>query len=660
MPAVSHSPIARLRAWGRAALLGLALLAPAQALRIVDYNLLNYPGPSGSARAVHFRTILEPLGADVIVAQEIVSPTGPAQFLEEVLDVMEPDQWATVPFIDGNDSDASLFYKPERVQFLEQWAFYPNPAQPLRYIHVYRLKPADYESDACELRIYTGHLKASTGYEEQRLAECIGIRDSMNAMPAGTRALICGDLNFYTQASEPGYAKLLEDQPNNVGRVYDLLPAGDWHDGEAFAPYHTQSPCRSGTCASGAATGGMDDRFDFILPTYNLGTGQGLAVIPGTCVPVGNDGLHLNLNITDPPVIPEGGTYAGALQLASDHLPLRIDLQVPARISADAALAFDPVIVGAPAPAHHQWIGNTAEAPADSLDCDFSPPPGFGAPGGLTVAAGEAQPAEITMLTATAGPRVGTLIVASDAPDDPAHEVELTGAVLDHAAASLDSLTALLAATVDFGEHEPGGFEPQSVRVFNLGYDEYQARLWLNAATLTGADDRFLLVDGFAGHLIAGAGHQMPVAFDDQDADPDSTYTATLVLGSSDEPLPGALPQPDLEVTLRARVLAGQAGVDGPASVMATRLHDPSPSPLTGATVLRLDVARAVDGSIAIFDPSGRRAATLHRGILGAGSHALTWDGRSDDGAAAAAGMYFVRFSAPGLRPQTVRLVVVR
>jgi hypothetical protein len=532
MPLTAPRP-ARPLALCCAVLAALLLGAPALALRVIDYNLLNYPGSTGTSRAPFYRTVLAPLDADIIVAEEICSAAGPTQFLNEVLQVMEPGEWATAPFVDGHDTDASIFYKPAKVQFLEQSAFYPNPSNPLRYVHVYRMVPAGYDSPGSELRIYAAHLKASQGYESQRLAECIGIRDHLNAMPAGTHALLCGDLNFYEESTEPGYAKLLESQAINIGRLYDLLPGGDWHDNPSPAVYHTQSPCRSGTCASGAATGGMDDRFDFILPTLTLGTGQGMAMIPGTCLAAGNDGLHLNLNITDDPVIPEGEAYATALQLASDHLPLRADLQVPARIATDALLAFDPVIVGAPAPVRELLIANPAEPPADALDCAFAPPSGFGAPSGLTVAPGDAQVAPITLATVSAGPKNGTLTIASDAPDDATVAVDLTAAVLDHAAASLDSVAIQHACTLDFGEHEPGAFDPQSARVFNAGYHPYQARLAITGAGIAGGDGRFALIDGLDGPPIGGSGQDFVLTFD--------PAGATLTVTSVDEPLPGAM-----------------------------------------------------------------------------------------------------------------------
>jgi hypothetical protein len=642
------------------AIVALLFFAPAQALRVVDYNILNYPGSSGAARAPYYRTVLGPLDADVIVTEEMASPTGPTQFLNEVLNVLEPGEWATVPFIDGNDTDASLFYKPAKVQFLEQSAFYPNPANHLRYVHVYRVMPVGYASPAAELRIYTAHLKASTGYESQRLAECVGIRDHLNAMPQGTHAMLCGDLNFYTQSAEPGYAKLCESQSNNIGRLYDMLPAGEWHDSPSLAPYHTQSPCRTGACASGGATGGLDDRFDFVLPTLSLGTGQGLAVIPGTCISVGNDGEHLNLSITEGPVIPEGEAYASAIQLASDHLPVRVDLQLPAKIAADAALAFPTVIVGAPAQTRTLVVGNPALEPADALDCVFAPPAGYGAPATLAVAPGASEPATITMGTASAGPRDGSLTILSDAPDNPSLPVGLTGAVLDHAAASLDSLAVVLTEAVDFGDHEAGAFTPQSVRVFNTGYDLYQARLSVEAADVAGGDGRFALVEGLDGPLVAGTGRDFVLTFDAAGAVLDSTYDATLTLASADEPLPGALAQPDLVVSLRARVTSVSSGAGPTPVAIATRLYEPSPNPLMGMTTLRLDLARAVDANVAVYDPAGRCLAILHRGALAPGRHTLSWDGRTTSGALLGSGAYFVRFSAPGLRAQTARVVVVR
>src|SRR5262249_49407721 len=155
---------------------------------------------------------------------------------------------------------------------------------------------------------YAVHLKASMGFEAQRAAEATGLRDSMNMLAPGTHAMVVGDFNLYTGA-EPALTKFLESQADNDGRLHDPLGLQgiSWQDNVDSEPDWTQSPCKTGDtgCASGAATGGLDDRFDLILPTYALKDGTGIELIANSYVAVGNDGQHHNNSIQDPPTIPE-------------------------------------------------------------------------------------------------------------------------------------------------------------------------------------------------------------------------------------------------------------------------------------------------------------------------------------------------------------------
>ncbi|MBK7366331.1 MAG: hypothetical protein IPJ04_00095 [Candidatus Eisenbacteria bacterium] len=60
-----------------------------------------------------------------------------------------------------------------------------------------------------------------------------------------------------------------------------------------------------------------------------------------------------------------------------------------------------------------------------------------------------------------------------------------------------------------------------------------------------------------------------------------------------------------------------------------------------------------------VYDVAGRLVRTLQRGTLTAGAHELEWDGNTDAGRAAEAGLYFVRMTADG-REYGTRLVRVR
>jgi hypothetical protein len=480
----------------------------------------------------------------------------------------------------------------------------------------------------------------------------------MNAMPPETHAMVCGDFNIYSGA-EGAFAKFQENQVDNDGRLYDPLnaPAITWNTA-SLAPIHTQCPCSTCPTGSGFSGGGLDDRFDMFLPTLNLGGSDPLAIVPGSYIPVGNDGLHYNLNITDAPTIPEGAAYATALWNASDHLPSRIDIRLPARISTGPALAFGSVILGAPTQSKDLVVSNTAAPPADSLNCIFDAPAAFGAPGPLAVAATGSAPATVTMSAASVGAKSGNLSIASDDVDHPTTLVGLSGTVLDHAQPSLDSLSVVTAGTLDFGARSAGEFAQMLAAVFNTGYDALHARLSVGAAQIAGGDGRFSIA-AFSPALLAGVGARWAVAFDDAGATLDSTYTATLTFTTADEALPGATARPDLQLALQARVLNGAVAV-GPTLPRVTRLYPPAPNPLVSGSVLRFDLARATNARLEIFDLSGRRVAVLADRAFGPGAYSLRWEGRHDSGLAAGPGLYFVRLTIPGLASQTARLAVVR
>lgn len=657
------------RALALAALLVLTA-ADAHALRIVNHNLLNYPGTTSAARNPLFRTIHAPLAADLVVTQEMATSAsfpdsaGCILFRDQVLNTLEPGAWAMAPFVNGNDTDNGLFYRRSRFTLLGSWAFYPNPANQLRLVSVYRLKVHGY--DNVELRVYSQHLKASSGSanEAQRLAEAIGIRDSMNAVPPGTHAILTGDFNIYS-GTEGAFIKFLESQADNDGRLYDPLnaPFITWNTA-SLASIHTQSPCNGSGCANGAATGGMDDRFDMFLPTLNLNDTEGLDLLAATYKPVGNDGLHYNLAITDAPTIPEGAAYAAALIGVSDHLPIRVDLQLPARGTVPALVAFGTVITGATA-TQPLSIGNIAAGPGDVVDelnIALAPSAGFSADAGPAfVNPGQTVDRVLAMDTATPGVKSGDVVVTSDDPDAPSRSVTLTGTVLAHAVASLDSASAVTAALLDFGTHAAGGFTPLEARVHNLGWNALQARLALASATLAGGAGRFTLVEPFAPALLAGVGQSVAVAFDDAGATTDSLYEATLTFGSADEALPGAAPAAELVVTLRAQVEgSGSVGTPGGAPPTATMLFAPAPNPLRSDSRVRFDLAERGHVALEAYDLAGRRVAGLLEGALEPGRYSVSWNGRGESGAPLGAGLYFVRLTVAGGAARTVRLAIVR
>jgi hypothetical protein len=97
----------------------------------------------------------------------------------------------------------------------------------------------------------------------------------------------------------------------------------------------------------------------------------------------------------------------------------------------------------------------------------------------------------------------------------------------------------------------------------------------------------------------------------------------------------------------------------GVPEAVTIRLHPVRPNPALGTATLRLDLPRAADADVRVFDASGRQVRTVLRGRLPAGSHPLTWDGQLDGGRAAGAGIYWIRARADG-REMSERVVLAR
>ena len=229
----------------------------------------------------------------------------------------------TIPFHDGYTTDNHIFYNPYIIQFLS--ANYISTD--LRDIAEYKIRVPRTDDT---VYVYSAHLKAGNpdiGDEDedlQRLAEVTILRDEqLNKFPQGTKFIVSGDLNLYTSA-EPAYQKLLAEEPGNYGQFFDPIDRpGNWHNSTAFEDIHSQST-RTTDLGDGGSTGGMDDRFDFILVSEPLLE----KVVSSSYKAYGNDGNHFNRAINDGTNSAVSAEVAEALHSASDHLPVIADFDL--------------------------------------------------------------------------------------------------------------------------------------------------------------------------------------------------------------------------------------------------------------------------------------------------------------------------------------------
>jgi endonuclease/exonuclease/phosphatase family metal-dependent hydrolase len=619
----------------------MAAPVPASAVRVCTYNVLNFPGTTGTARTPYFRTVIEELDADVLIVQEMISQTGVNLFLNNVMNYSTPGLYAAGPFVNGPDTDNAIFYKPAVVELVS----HSEISTALRNISEYVLRPVGYTSTEAEFRVYSAHLKASSTSSDQakRLAECTILRDHLNALAGGSSFMLGADLNIRA-STESAYQKLVGSEADNDGRLKDPINTpGTWYNNSYYADVHTQSPRT--LSFGGGATGGMDDRFDQLLISYGLDDGEGMDYLPSTYVAYGNDGLHFNMAINSGTNYAVSAAVANALHEAADHIPVYADFQVPAQLGAPTLLAFGDVIAGYGATMPLS-VQNTALYPADELSYTLSIPAGYtGSTGPFALNEGQGDDHDITMDTSTVGNKSGTLTIDSDDPDRRYWEVSLTGNVLDHAMPSLASGSQELAGSLDFGMHVEGDFEEQALDVWNSGYDTYQALLDVYSYEIVGADGRFGFSGGALPVEIGAVSEEFALEFDAQGATTDSLYTATLTFHTRDDQgVAGAASLSDLTVTLTAYVESGTS-VPGDASApLGLALASRNPFATQADLVLSLPDAR--DSRIDVYDVRGRLVTTLLSRRLPAGEHNVTWNGTDRSGRNVSSGIYFVRASA--------------
>jgi endonuclease/exonuclease/phosphatase family metal-dependent hydrolase len=305
----------------------------------MTWNLLGYGASVTSDRKDAYKQILNHVEPDIVVAQEVENTASASDFLTSVLNAADgPGGYAMADFVDYvPDSDCALYYKTDKITYNAGVDFAVLPTA-LRNIMRWKVGHvgAGVEGD---LYVYGAHLKAGAGQAnvDLRDAEAAIMRADADALPAGTQFVYSGDFNLqnanindvpFANPPETAWATLTDVGGDPDGQSFDPINApGLWTGRIVFAGIHTQSPHEDNADAPpGAAAGGMDDRFDFILISDALQDGVDLSVINGSYEAFGNDGNHFNADINDGPVIPQGQAIADALHEASDHLPVIMEL----------------------------------------------------------------------------------------------------------------------------------------------------------------------------------------------------------------------------------------------------------------------------------------------------------------------------------------------
>lgn len=305
-----------------------------ETFKTMFYNVLNYPLQAPANRIQHLDVILNDYQPDLFMICELNTEAGADVILQTLQNINPNYQRATFVF---NTSDDDIGNQNE----LQQMIYYDSSKFILdteaivtttyRDFNHYKLKlnTVDQATNPVYLDVFVTHLKSSSGTANQnlRLAMVNDFITYLNGLPANSNVLLGGDLNLY-RASEPAFQELI-DATNHITFEDPANRVGSWSNNTSYLDVFTQSTRTA--FGLGGATGGFDDRFDFILTSESMATNPELSFVPGSYKVYGNNNnsscYNSEINSVDCSGSDYNLTIRNALYYMSDHLPVTLELQ---------------------------------------------------------------------------------------------------------------------------------------------------------------------------------------------------------------------------------------------------------------------------------------------------------------------------------------------
>jgi endonuclease/exonuclease/phosphatase family metal-dependent hydrolase len=304
-------------------------------LKVLSYNLLNYPNSSNDFRADTLNKIIDYYTPDLFIMQELKSSSGMSTILNSVFNTDGVDYYETGTWEPQHSNPGSSWKLQQNVIYntqklaLSYETFLWTTRRDINVFKFYFKDPnLENHQDTTYLYVVALHLKSSQGAdnEAQRLSMVQILENFLDTISPDAQVIVGGDYNLYT-SSEPAY-QLMLDNSNNIVLSDPVNTPGSWHNNSNFRFVHSQST-RTTPINDDGAGGGMDDRFDFVMVSENLmDQNNAISVIENTYKPLGNNGNCFNARIIDcnNNSVPEN--VVNALYQMSDHVPIIMELSV--------------------------------------------------------------------------------------------------------------------------------------------------------------------------------------------------------------------------------------------------------------------------------------------------------------------------------------------
>ena len=300
-----------------------------ETLKVMYYNLLNFPSTS-QERADTLKKIVQHVLPDMFLVNELDNQFGATLILNNALNQNGIAHYQQALFVDGPDTDNMLFYNSNKLGLISQNEIETALRDINEYVLYYKAPDLAATMDTAFFYMYSCHLKAGSTdpNPDYRFAEAQVFKNYLSGKTGLKNVMFGGDFNFYgsSVSGEPGHNWVLNGGTFPLFDPIDMT--GEWHANSFYANIHTQSTRT--TSFDGGATGGLDDRFDFVFISNDLQTGANKAkYVDNSYTAIGNDGAHYNTSLVNPSsngAVPDD--VANALYQMSDHLPVYLEIQV--------------------------------------------------------------------------------------------------------------------------------------------------------------------------------------------------------------------------------------------------------------------------------------------------------------------------------------------
>ncbi len=313
-------------------------------LKLMTYNLMYYRETTSfctnsnnnpTSKDGYMATIIDYTLPDILVVNELGGSNAALNSFRLLSNSLNQNGRSNYSFANAtsNSNLANMIYfNSNKLGLKEQQTVTQdlNGGSLIRLIDIYTLYHIEpnlaQHQDTTFLHIVAAHLKAGSSNADatERHEACQSLMSFLAANNMDGNVFMLGDFNLY-RSGEAAFQELLNySQAAYRFRDPINLP-GNWGN-SAYASFHTQSTRTSGSCFS---TGGMDDRFDFILVSDEvMNQAQRVKYLSGSYTTVGQDGNRYNGSLISPTNNSAPSNVINALYNMSDHLPVTIEVEV--------------------------------------------------------------------------------------------------------------------------------------------------------------------------------------------------------------------------------------------------------------------------------------------------------------------------------------------